>query len=263
MLTSNVGVVTRTIPITVDDTVINCQDIVGSLDIRAKRVVVKNSRVRFDGGGANGSSVITIQDGADATIDHVEMNGSNHTHACVWHQGTKMASHYVNCYGVNDGIFSWADTGYSQTTGDWFTIDYSYFHDFTTNAANGHEDGYQTEGASHGIIRHNTYLMTTAADSAIAIWNGRRSSDDITVDNNLITGGGFAIYAEDYNPTRHCPGGRLLVDQYPVHEQQVQSPCRRLRGELGCLVLPGLVGAVLRRSDRRLAPFRQRRPRDR
>jgi hypothetical protein len=207
VLTQNVGTATRMIPVTVDDTVISCQDIVGGLDIRAKRVVVKNSRVRFDGGGANGSSVITIEEGADATIDHVELNGSNHTHACVWHQGTAMASHALNCYGINDGIFSWADTGYSPTTGDSFTIDNSYFHDFTTNAANGHEDGYQTEGASHGVIRHNTYLMTTAADSAIAIWNSLKSSNDITVDNNLITGGGFSIYAEDYHPSVSSPAG--------------------------------------------------------
>ena len=123
MLTPNVGAVTRTISITVDDTVINCQDIVGALDIRAKRVVVKNSRVRYDGGGRNGSGVITVEQGADATIDHVEINGSNHTHACVWHNGTAMASRYLNCYGINDGIFSWADTGYSQTTGDGFTIE--------------------------------------------------------------------------------------------------------------------------------------------
>jgi hypothetical protein len=211
VLTPNVGAVTRTISITVDDTVINCQDIVGALDIRAKRVVVKNSRVRYDGGGRNGSGVITVEQGADATIDHVEINGSNHTHACVWHNGTAMASRYLNCYGINDGIFSWADTGYSQTTGDGFTIENSYFHDFTTNAANGHEDGYQTEGASHGTIRHNTYLMTTAANSAIAIWNSLRSSDDITVDNNLITGGGFAVYAEDYSPSATSQVGGLSM----------------------------------------------------
>ena len=262
VLTPNVGAVTRTISITVDDTVINCQDIVGALDIRAKRVVVKNSRVRYDGGGRNGSGVITVEQGADATIDHVEINGSNHTHACVWHNGTAMASHYLNCYGINDGIFSWADTSYSQTTGDGFTIDNSYFHDFTTNAANGHEDGYQTEGASHGTIRHNTYLMTTDANSAIAIWNSLRSSDDITVDNNLITGGGFAVYAEDYSPSSDVAGGRLLDDEHPVHEQQVQSSRCRLCRAVGCLVLPLGVASVLRRSDRRVAPFRQRRPRD-
>jgi hypothetical protein len=48
--------------------------------------------------------------------------------------------------------------------------------------------------------------MTTHADSAIAIWDSLRSSHDIRVNNNLITGGGFSIYAEDYNPGDGGPG---------------------------------------------------------
>jgi hypothetical protein len=168
-------------------------------------------RVRYDGGGANGSGVIKIQNGADAIIDHVETDGLNHTHSCVWHQGTAMAMSAVNCHGVNDGVFSWADVGYSPTTGDLFTIADSYFHDLTTNAANGHMDGYQTEGASNGVIRHNTYALTTTATSAIAIWNGRKSSANITVDNNLISGGGFSAYAQDYHPSEASPAGGFTV----------------------------------------------------
>ena len=264
VLTPNVGAATRVISVTVDDTVINCQDIVGGLDIRAKRVVVKNSRVRYDGGGRNGSGVIKIEHGADATIDHVELNGSNHTHACVWHKGTAMTSHYLNCYGINDGIFSWADTGYSQTTGDRFTIDHSYFHDFTTNAANGHEDGYQTEGASHGTIRHNTYLMTTAANSAIAIWNSIRSCRRHHRRQQPHHRRWFRGVRGGLQPVGEpSPGGRLLDDEHQVHEQQVQSSRRRLCGAMGCVVLPCHVASLLRRPDRRLAPFRQRRPRDR
>jgi hypothetical protein len=167
--------------------------------------------VRYDGGGGNGTGVIKVEDGADATIDHVETDGMNHTHACVWHQGTAMSMNAVNCYGIDDGVFSWADTAFSATTGDNFSIADSYFHDFTTNAANGHEDGYQTEGANHGVIRHNTYLMTTGANSAIAIWNSRKSSSDIAVDDNLITGGGFTTYAEDYSPSEASPAGGNTV----------------------------------------------------
>ena len=117
----------------------------------------------------------------------------------------------INCSGINDGIFSWADTRYSSTTGNNLTIADSYFHDFTTNAANGHIDGYQTEGASNGVISHNTYLMTSTADSAIAIWNSLKSSSNISVQGNLITGGGFSVYAEDYNPSDQSPVGGFVV----------------------------------------------------
>ena len=146
------------------NTVISCQRIRGMLHIEARNVTIRNSSITADSGkkglAANGTAAI----------------------------------------GAADGGFSWADPGYSQTTGDNFSIRDSYFHGFTHATANGHEDGYQTEGASHGLIAHNTYQVTASADSAIAIWDALRTARDVTVTGNLITGGGFAIYAEDYNP---------------------------------------------------------------
>ncbi len=209
-LTANSGATTRVVNVTQDNTVISCQRITGKLNITAKNVTVKNSYISYDGGGAGGSGVIGIYGTGTATIDHVEVNGLNHTHACVWHEGSAVSINAVNCYGINDGVFSWSDTSSAQS-GDNFTITNSYFHDFTENAANGHIDGYQTEGASNGVIDHNTYLMTADANSAIAIWNSFKSSSNITVKNNLITGGGFSVYAHDYNPTEANPVGGYTV----------------------------------------------------
>jgi Right handed beta helix region len=200
----------RAIVITTPNAVISCRQITGMLDIKASGVTVKDSTIVSNSGkrgqAANGTADIYVEDGASAVIDHVKINGDDGVHACVWHQGTQLTVDAVNCYGVDDGIFSWADTGYSPTTGDHFTIRNSYFHGFTHATANGHEDGYQTEGASHGLIEHNTYRMNAGADSAIAIWDSLKSASDITVTGNLITGGGFAVYAEDYNPGDGGPG---------------------------------------------------------
>jgi hypothetical protein len=200
--------------------VISCENITGMVTIAAPNVTIQNSVVTSNSGklgiAANGTAGITVNDGASATISKVTVNGSNGVHACVWDQGTSMSVNAINCYGVDDGIFSWADNTYSQTTGNNFNITNSYFHDFTTATSNGHEDGYQTEGASNGLIQHNTYQLTTAADSAIAIWDSRRSADSITVSNNLITGGGFAMYAEDYNPGTGAPGDYSASSGYSV-----------------------------------------------
>jgi hypothetical protein len=210
-LAVNSGSTTRVITISKDNTVISCQRITGSLDIQARNVVIKDSYVSYDGGGQNGTGVIKIEDGASATVSHVEINGLNHTHSCVWLQGTSAVVNNINCYGINDGIFSWADTGYSATTGDNFSITDSYFHNFTHNAANGHSDGYQTEGASNGVIKHNTYDMNSGDDSAIAIWDSLKNASNIAVSGNLITGGGFSIYAEDYSPSEASPAGGFSV----------------------------------------------------
>jgi hypothetical protein len=167
-------------------------------------------------GSANGTGTIVINDGASATITQNELNGQKLVHACVWHQGVSTTISKNNCYNIDDGFFSWADTSYSQTTGDQFTIQDNYVHDLTAATANGHIDGYQTEGAANGLITHNTFLMTAAdngnsTDSAVAIWNSLKSSHDITVSNNLIAGGGFAIYAEDYDPSEASPSGGYSV----------------------------------------------------
>jgi hypothetical protein len=218
-LVANAGAATRTIRITTANTAISCQNITGCLSIEAPNVSISNVKIACSSGktgeAANGTGVIKIEDGASATIDHVEINAMSAVHACVWHQGTRMTANAVNCYGADDGIFSWADTPYSATTGDNFTITNSYFHDFTTKTANGHVDGYQTEGAGNGRIEHNTWLMTSdsgnEANSAIAVWNSYRSSHDIAVVHNLIAGGGFSVYAEDYNPSEASPGGGYSV----------------------------------------------------
>ena len=184
-LTANSGSLTRVIRITAPDTVVSCQDIQGMLDIEAQNVTVKNSVIESNSGktgeAANGTAGIKIEDGASAVIDQVRINGDNGVHACVWDQGTSEIVNAVDCYGADDGVWSWADSSYSNTTGDHFVVQNSYFHDFTTRTSNGHEDGYQTEGASDGIIRHNTYQMTIGADSAVAIWDSLRSSRNIRV----------------------------------------------------------------------------------
>lgn len=247
VLTANTGATTRTITLSTPGTLISCQNITGGLQITAQNVTIKNSIIAYDGGGAGGTGVININDGGSATIDHVEINGLDHTHACIWDEGVKgttlahsMVAKNVNCHDVNDGIFSW---WWSRDThagaGSDFIIQDSYFHDFTENAANGHIDGYQTEGAQNGTITHNTYKILrtpndvtvsgAGLDSAIAIWDDYNQSTPtglvaghFTITNNLMGGQpGFMSYAEDYsgpngiapeNVANSAAGGNSLVD---------------------------------------------------
>ena len=226
VLTNNSGATTRTITISTANTTISCQNITGGLVITAQNVTIKNSKVAWDGGGAGGHGVITINDGASATIDHVDTDGLNHTHACIFNSGVKGGTlaysaviKSVNCHNVNDGFFSWwwsSDT--NAGAGSDFIIQDRYLHDFTQNAANGHIDGYQTEGAQNGTITHNTFHMNEVPndvqvsgggmDSALALWDDYNATSPVgknttnfNISNNLIAGGGFSIYAEDRSPS--------------------------------------------------------------
>jgi len=84
--------------------------------------------------------------------------------------------------------------------------------------------------------------MTSDADSAVAIWDGLRNSRDITVSGNLITGGGFAIYAEDYNPGDGGPGadtrcGRRALGR-PLPLVSGQRLAEKPRQVLGAIDVP-------------------------
>jgi len=197
--------------VSVDGTVVDGYKISGGVTVNAKNVVIRNSWITNSAGGVNGTGVVKILQGASATIDHNLLDGLNATHACIWHEGASMVATANECTGVNDGIFSWATTVGVDGTGDNFTIADNWLHNFTTLAANGHVDGYQTEGAKNGVIRHNTFDVAQDQTSAIAIWNGRKSASNIAVTNNLIQGGGFSVYAEDYNPSESSPAGGYTV----------------------------------------------------
>jgi len=197
--------------VTVDNTVIDGWRVTGGIQVHAKNVTIRNSWVTSSFRGASGSGVINLSPGASATIERSLLDGLNATHACIWDEGTSMIARANNCTGVNDGIFMWATVEGQDGAGDHFTIADNWIHGLTTQAANGHMDGIQTEGAKHGIINHNTIDNAADQTSAIAIWNSRKSSDDIAVVGNLMAGGGFTAYAEDYSPSESNPAGGYSV----------------------------------------------------
>ena len=209
--------------ISADNTVIDGEKITGGLVIAAKNVTVRNSWIisSFGTGTAvNGTGVIKITSGASATIEYCTLDGSNRTHGGIWFEGASLVARANNIFGINDGIFVWDANN--------FTLEDNYLHGFTDQTANGHIDGFQTEGASYGIIRHNTFDVSQDQDSAVAIWNGRRNSDDILVENNLMAGGGFAVYAEDYSPSEQSPAGGYSVTNIRFNNNRfstVHYPC--------------------------------------
>jgi hypothetical protein len=220
--------VTGPVNVTAANSTISCQNITGGVNVRAQNVTIKNSIVSYNAGGglaASGTGVININDGGSATIDHVELNGLDGTHACIWDEGVKgstlaysVVAKNVKCHDTNDGFWNWwwaSDT--HAGAGSDFIYQDSYLYNFTEDASNGHIDGYQTEGTTNGQITHNTFYMVRRPgdvdisggnlDSSIAIWDDWNQgsnptglvTNNIVVSNNLLSGGGFTAYAEDYS----------------------------------------------------------------
>jgi hypothetical protein len=219
-----VGNGTSLIVLSTPNEVVSCQDLRGPVSIRATNVTIVNSLVTAGHGrGASRSAAITVGNGASATISHVTINGGKTAHACIWHQGISMIVNAVDCYGSNDGIFAWATGGEPLADGSNYSISNSYFHGFTKETSKGHDDGFQTEGSSYGLIDHNTFQMALDSTSAVAIWDSRATASDITVSNNLMSGGGFSAYAEDYSPGDGAPAGASPVGGFSVTNIQFDN----------------------------------------
>lgn len=187
--------------ITANGTIIDGKQINGNLTIDADNVTIKNSLINYSGSGGGGSGAVKILANATAIIDHVEINGNSAVHACVWHEGSSAVITYLKCHDVEDGVFSWFQNAGSPISGNNLTMENSYIYRLNAVESNGHWDGYQTEGAQHVVLRHNVFDMNQNANAAIAFWNDQQTTDDVLVENNLIRGGGFSVYAEDYSPS--------------------------------------------------------------
>jgi hypothetical protein len=167
---------------------VSCKAITGCVDITATDVVLQDVTVTCTSGkqgeAANGTGAVVVGTGASATISHATINGMSGVHACVWHNGVRLGVVAINCSGINDGVFSWTPGG----------------------------------NGGHNVSVRDSYLMTSDSpggdndtDSAIAIWNSMANSTDFTVSDNLIAGGGFSVYAEDYSPSESSPSGGYTV----------------------------------------------------
>ncbi len=196
--------------ITVDNTIVENERIIathftqycGGLTINAKNVTVRNCWITSSfgtGETVNGTGVIKVLSGATVTIEHCTLDGDNRTHAGIWYEGASVVARSNNIHRVNDGFFVW----YSSN----ILLEDNYIHDLTDQASNGHIDGFQTCGAKHGVLRHNSILIKQGQNAAVNIDNGNGDTDDILVENNLMAGGGFTAYAHDSNPSGDSPSG--------------------------------------------------------
>jgi Ca2+-binding RTX toxin-like protein len=159
-------------------------DIKGSVYINASNVTLINSKVT--GGG---DYVVKIASGVTGTvIQNSTISGgpsSPEGSKGIAGSGTFIANNISN---VEDGIFLLGDKN--------TLIQDNYIHDLKATLSP-HYDGIQIEGSvSNVIIRHNTIINDYGQTSAVMIDNYFGPISNITVDNNLLVGGGYTIYVD-------------------------------------------------------------------
>jgi hypothetical protein len=175
-----------------DGQVIDALDVNGGIRVTADNVTIQRSRITV-GGGASSVGVM-VEPGVTGTrILDTTIVAPNGFTGIVGTGG--FLAQRVNIQGFENGI---------EIRGGSGTILDSYV--FLTNfvypgGVIPHFDAVTSGSANGVLIRHNTLTAPPDQTAAVNFTNDFGSIRDVTIDNNLLTGGGYALYL------RGDPGG--------------------------------------------------------
>lgn len=168
-------------------TVVDGLDVTGEIYIVAPNVTVMNTRVTNSGESAMG---ISVRPGADnATIQAVTVSAPNATNLRVM-VGIKAwgirGLHVTGCHVTH------ASTGIQSDVG---VIENNYVHDMGFIAGD-HVNGFTSNAFGGGLtIRHNTIFNQIEQTDALSFFQDFGVQKDALIDDNLVGGGGYTIYA--------------------------------------------------------------------
>jgi hypothetical protein len=179
------------ITVTTNGTVLNALNITGFVDIRANNVTIKNSRIR------NGSAAweqVRVEPGTSgALIEDTEIDGQNTNFS-----GTPDDGYNVGGTGgytlLRDNLHNNVVGAGAGGGGARVTIQNSWIHDIHKTTAS-HNENIISTGAAAGItITHNRFDNQINEVATIALLGQASAIQNVTVDNNLLNGGGFTVY---------------------------------------------------------------------
>lgn len=178
--------------ITKAGTVIDGLDIRGTLVIAAPHVTIKNCRIT-----SASDNVVLIHAGiTGARIENSEIDNQGYGGQCIAGQGTFIRNNIHDCA---DGI---------DVRGKDTSIQGNYIHRMR-GTPDSHLDGIQADGAISNLrILHNTVINEQEQTSAVMVDNYWGPIDRVTIQDNLLVGGGYTIYINEIAKGQN-PGGPI------------------------------------------------------
>ena len=176
---------TGVLTITTSGAVISGRDVTGHIEVDANNVTIKDSRITtnqffgvYTGPGFGGTIV------SDVTIIGSTAGGGR---CDVGVQGGAFHATRVNVSNRSDGF---------HLTGSASVVDSYFHHPYFT--ATSHNDGIQVFAGTGLVIRHNTIDMGGPnGNSCIFVQPMSGVIKGVTIDSNLLDGGGFTLYIEE------------------------------------------------------------------
>lgn len=163
--------------VTVDGTVVEGLDVVGTIEVRADDVVIQDTRV-----SSRNPYLIRIERGATGTrVENVELDGLGSDNT-VGIAGSDLTVRRADIHHVVDGIKAGSRSRYQE----------NWIHDLS-RAEGVHADGIQVQGARDVLIQQNL-IDATGANSALIIKADTGLIANVQVERNLLLGGNYTLY---------------------------------------------------------------------
>ncbi len=181
--------------ITHDNMTLYNMDVTGTVNVRANNVTIENSKIHDSTPG------IGVYSG-DATIRNSEFYNIDET-----------AVGYTNWKGYNLNIHDMLGDGVKL--GDNTDLEDSYIHNFTPGTGSHSDGGQMQNGSSNIIVRHNN-INGLGGNSALffAPDLGPDGTGPITIDKNLLDGGGFTLAIVDGNNGQYHQAGYTVTNNH-------------------------------------------------
>jgi hypothetical protein len=174
-------------------TTVQNMNITGQVAIDASNVTLTHDCITANGGGASGTAAVVVGQGAtNAQIDYSDVSGANSSSGSV---EEAIRTNYAN-------MTTTADHDYIYNCGECFHGAGTLTNDYVTANASidpgGNEDHY--EGIYYGggggpmVVEHDTILNPHAQTAAIFVSHDFGNVTVLTITNNILEGGDYAIY---------------------------------------------------------------------
>ncbi|MEV4579477.1 hypothetical protein AB0K16_40120 [Nonomuraea jabiensis] len=177
---------TGSIVIKEDGKVIDGWDVTGDITVEADNVTIRNTRVR---GQTDYWGILQREGFSGLKVEDSEIfgNGKQRTQFGILNQGKMITIRRVDIHTISNGILT--DQG---------LIEDSYVHDPKYYSGD-HTDMIMSTGTAAAgtelIIRRNTVINTLDQTGAIALFQDFGVTRNVTVQGNLLAGGGWSLYA--------------------------------------------------------------------
>ncbi|WP_162891296.1 hypothetical protein [Aeromicrobium sp. A1-2] len=171
-----------------DGQVIDGLDIRGEINVTAKNVTIKNTRVTGGRGVGTADWVVIVRPGADnlTIVDSEIMTpvGSQQDIACVFNIGdSKPTVKRVNIHACSAGVSSGGGL-----------VEDSYIHGMASVPGLSHDVGVASNGSGGMTVRHNTIFNQYDQTAAVAFYQDFGTQKNNLVEDNLLAGGGYCVY---------------------------------------------------------------------